>query len=96
MSASPSDQIEARPRSAGAPVVVASGIVKRYRSTPVLDGASLEVRPGVTGLLGPNGAGKTTLLGLLLGLHKAQEGTIEVLGLDPQKAGPEVRARVGY
>jgi ABC-2 type transport system ATP-binding protein len=76
--------------------VRATGIVKRYGSVPVLDGASLEVLPGVTGLLGANGAGKTTLLGLLLGLHKAQEGTIEVLGLDPQKFGPEVRARVGY
>jgi ABC-2 type transport system ATP-binding protein len=96
VSASPSDQIDARPRSGAGPVVRATGIVKRYGSVPVLDGASLEVLPGVTGLLGANGAGKTTLLGLLLGLHKAQEGTIEVLGLDPQKFGPEVRARVGY
>jgi ABC-2 type transport system ATP-binding protein len=78
------------------PVISAVGIVKRYGATQVLDGADLAVHHGVTGLLGANGAGKTTLLGLFLGLHRAQSGDIEVLGLDPRRAGPEVRARVGY
>ena len=82
--------------NAVAPVVRARGLVKRYGSTSVLDGADVTVLAGVTGLLGANGAGKTTLLGLLLGLHRAQEGSIEVLGLDPSTAGSEVRARVGY
>ncbi len=72
------------------------GVVKRWGSTTALNGASVVVTPGVTGLLGANGAGKTTLLGMLLGLHKPDEGRIEVLGLDPVTAGPEVRARVGY
>lgn len=80
----------------GAPVIVARGVVKRYGATRVLNGADVVVRPGVTGLLGANGAGKTTLLGLLLGLHRADSGTIEVLGLDPWSAGVDVRARVGY
>lgn len=71
-------------------------VVKRWGSTTALNGASVVVTPGVTGLLGANGAGKTTLLGMLLGLHKPDEGRIEVLGLDPVTAGPEVRARVGY
>ncbi len=71
-------------------------VVKRWGSTTALNGASVVVAPGVTGLLGANGAGKTTLLGMLLGLHKPDEGRIEVLGLDPVTAGPEVRARVGY
>jgi ABC-2 type transport system ATP-binding protein len=70
--------------------------VKRYGAVSVLDGAELTMPPGVTGLLGSNGAGKTTLLGLLLGLHRAQAGSIQVLGLDPRVAGPAVRARVGY
>jgi ABC-2 type transport system ATP-binding protein len=54
------------------------------------------VRHGITGLLGANGAGKTTLLGVLLGLHRPDAGTIEVLGLDPAELGPAVRARLGY
>ena len=77
-------------------VVVAAGLVKRWGSTTALAGASLSIGSGVTGLLGANGAGKTTLLGMVLGLHRPDEGTIEVLGLDPNTAGPEVRERLGY
>ena len=79
-----------------ATVVRASGVVKRWGATTALAGASFEIGRGVTGLLGANGAGKTTLLGLLLGLHAPDEGTLEVLGLDPTAAGAEVRARLGY
>ena len=78
------------------PVIVGTGIVKRYGSNTVLDGADIVVSPGVTGLLGSNGAGKTTMLGLLLGLHAPDEGSLSVLGHDPLHAGPEVRARSGY
>jgi len=78
------------------PVIRATGIVKRWGHTTALSGASLSIGGGITGLLGANGAGKTTLLGMLLGLHRPDEGRIEVLGLDPVTAGPEVRARVGY
>jgi ABC-2 type transport system ATP-binding protein len=78
------------------PVVRAEGLVKRWGATPVLQGASFTVGPGVTGLLGANGAGKTTLLGMLLGLHRPDEGTVLVLGGDPWASGPEVRARIGY
>ena len=51
---------------------------------------------GITGLLGANGAGKTTLLGLALGLTHPDGGQLEVLGLDPVSAGPQVRAAIGY
>lgn len=61
-----------------------------------LDGATLSIGTGVTGLLGANGAGKTTLLGMILGLHRPDGGTLEVLGEDPWTAGPKVRARLGY
>ncbi len=62
----------------------------------MLNGATFQVGRGVTGLLGPNGAGKTTLLGLLLGLHRPDSGTVQVLGGDPWTNGPDVRARIGY
>jgi ABC-2 type transport system ATP-binding protein len=77
-------------------VVRADGLTKSWGATLALDGATLEIGRGVTGLLGANGAGKTTLFGLLLGLHPPDGGALEVLGLDPTRAGAEVRARIGY
>jgi ABC-2 type transport system ATP-binding protein len=77
-------------------VISARGVVKRYGTTTALAGATVDVGHGVTGLLGANGAGKTTLIGMVLGLHRPDEGSLRVLGLDPTEAGPEVRERVGY
>ena len=48
------------------------------------------------GLVGENGAGKTTLIKHLLGLFKAQAGTISVFGLDPVKHPVEALGRIGY
>jgi ABC-2 type transport system ATP-binding protein len=61
-----------------------------------LTGATFTIGHGVTGLVGANGAGKTTLLGLILGLHRADTGTLSVLGGDPWTAGPLVRSHLGY
>jgi ABC-2 type transport system ATP-binding protein len=80
----------------GGYVIRASGVVKQWGNTLALSGATCDIPPGVTGLLGANGAGKTTLLGMLLGLHRPDAGQIQVLGLDPTTAGPEIRARIGY
>ncbi len=79
-----------------APVVRAQAVSKRWGATAALQGASFEIQPGITGLLGSNGAGKTTLLGLLLGMHRPDEGQVEVLGRDPWTQGADLRARVGY
>jgi len=48
-----------------------------------------------TVLLGPNGSGKTTLIYHVLGLLRAQEGTVRVFGVDPAADWPAVRQRVG-
>jgi ABC-2 type transport system ATP-binding protein len=72
------------------------GLAKSWGATRVLDGVHFSIGRGVTGLLGSNGAGKTTLLGMVLGLHRPDAGRLEVLGLDPTQAGPEIRARIGY
>ena len=83
-------------QAAAEPLVAARGLVRRFGSVTALDVEDMVIGTGITGLLGPNGAGKTTLLGLLLGLHQADAGSVEVFGLNPADAGPAVRARVGY
>jgi ABC-2 type transport system ATP-binding protein len=79
-----------------AAILSAAGVVKRFGAVTALSGVTVEVTEGITGLLGANGAGKTTLLGLALGLTHPDGGQLEVLGLDPVDAGPEVRAILGY
>lgn len=82
---------------AAVPLLEVRDVVVRYGRIEALHGVSLVVNEGeLVTLLGANGAGKTTLLGLLLGLHRPDDGRLRVLGLDPTTAGPEVRARVGY
>ncbi|MGI9602467.1 MAG: ABC transporter ATP-binding protein [Acidimicrobiales bacterium] len=77
-------------------IISGQGVTKAWGLTPVLSGLDFTVEEGVTGLLGSNGAGKTTLMGMILGLHPPDAGTLDVLGLSPADAGPEVRARIGY
>jgi len=72
------------------------GACKRYPGFS-LEGLSLSLEKGyVLGLIGPNGAGKTTTIRLLMGLARADSGEIRVLGEDPRKAGPALRARLGF
>jgi ABC-2 type transport system ATP-binding protein len=47
------------------------------------------------GLLGPNGAGKTTTIEICEGLTEADEGTVEVLGLNWATGAGELRQRIG-
>jgi ABC-2 type transport system ATP-binding protein len=78
------------------PVIEIKGLTKRYGARTVLDGVSLEVRPGeVVAMLGPNGAGKTTTVEIIEGYRSADGGSVRVLGANPTRAGREHRARVG-
>jgi len=71
-----------------------AGAKKAYGSQVALQGFDLELRRGqLLALLGPNGAGKTTAIGLLLGLFRADSGTVELFGHDPQRI--EARRKVG-
>ena len=82
--------------TAGDPLVVVDGLVKRYGARAVVDGVSFEVAAGeVVALLGPNGAGKTTSVEIIEGYRHADGGTVSVLGTDPARGGPALRARVG-
>jgi ABC-2 type transport system ATP-binding protein len=82
---------------AGGMVVEVAGLSRRFGRTVALDGVSLEVpRGAVFGLVGENGAGKTTLIKHLLGLLKAQSGTVRVFGRDPVREPVGVLSRIGY
>lgn len=57
------------------------GICKRYGHRDVLADVALQALPGgLHGLLGPNGAGKTTLMRVMLGLIRADSGSVHLLG----------------
>jgi len=77
--------------------VVVQGLTRRFRRKVALDEVSLDAPPGkVFGLVGENGAGKTTLIKHLLGLFRAQSGTVRVFGLDPVREPEAVLGRIGY
>jgi ABC-2 type transport system ATP-binding protein len=74
-----------------------AGLVKSFGATRALDGLDLTVETGeVHGFLGPNGAGKTTTLRVLLGLLRADAGTVRLLGGDPWHDVTTLHRRLAY
>jgi ABC-type nitrate/sulfonate/bicarbonate transport system ATPase subunit len=58
--------------------VLIEGVAKGFGSLRVLDGVSLEARPGeVVAVVGPSGCGKTTLLEVACGLQRPDAGSVE-------------------
>ncbi|MGB2894770.1 MAG: ATP-binding cassette domain-containing protein [Anaerolineales bacterium] len=77
-------------------VVEVRDLVKLYPNARAVDGVSFEIREGeIFGMVGPNGAGKTTTIECIEGLRQPDEGSIEVLGLDPRRDGYDLRERIG-
>lgn len=73
------------------------GLKKRFGSFEALRGLDLEVAEGeVHGFLGPNGAGKSTTIRVLLGLLKADGGSVRLLGGDPWSDVLQLHKRLAY
>jgi ABC-2 type transport system ATP-binding protein len=78
-------------------VVAITNLSRRFGSKTVLNDVSLGVPRGcVFGLVGENGAGKSTLIKHILGLWRAEAGTVRVFGRDPVADPVSVLGRIGY
>ncbi|KQR95877.1 MULTISPECIES: ABC transporter ATP-binding protein [Microbacterium] len=83
------------------PVITAQNLAKSYRvkgkpDFVAVDGLSFEVTAGESfGLLGPNGAGKSTTMKMVGAVSSRTGGSLSILGLDPDRYGPEIRSRLG-
>ena len=80
-------------------IISTHALVKEFRTVRprirALDRVDLTVNRGEAfGLLGANGAGKTTLVKVLLGLTRADSGTVEIRGASPGRTA--TRRRIGY
>jgi ABC-2 type transport system ATP-binding protein len=79
------------------PAVEVHGLVKSFGAVRALDGLELTVPAGqVVGFLGPNGSGKSTTIRVLLGLLRADAGTVRLLGGDPWADAVPLHRRLAY
>jgi len=63
------------------PYLVINDLTAGYGGPPIIDGISLEARPGaITAIVGPNGAGKSTLMKAIAGVVRPSRGEIKVCG----------------
>ncbi|VTR75370.1 ABC transporter ATP-binding protein [Cellulomonas hominis] len=78
-------------------VIEVDGLTKSYGRFRALQGVDLQVGRGqVHGFLGPNGAGKSTTIRVLLGLLRADGGTVRLLGGDPWTDVVALHRRLAY
>jgi ABC-2 type transport system ATP-binding protein len=81
----------------GESVIDVSELTRRFGAKTALDSVSVSMQRGaVYGLVGANGAGKTTLIRHILGLLRAESGSVRVFGLDPVADPVAVLSRIGY
>ena len=78
------------------PLISARGLTKKFGDFTAVDAIDFDVAKGESfGLLGPNGAGKSTAMRIISATSQRTSGTISILGRDPEKHGPQVRAHLG-
>ena len=78
------------------PALVLRRLAKSF-SRPAVDQLDLIIPPGeFYALLGPNGAGKTTTLRLVAGLLPADDGDIEIFGIDARRFPIEAKRIVAW
>jgi ABC-2 type transport system ATP-binding protein len=77
-------------------VLNAQNISKSYQDKKVVNNITIQLKKGeVFGLLGANGAGKSTIIECIIGTKVSDEGSVEILGLDPNKNHKTIFEMVG-
>ena len=93
---SPSDHPATAPERTEDFLIHARGLVKRFGDFTAVDGIDVDVRRGEAfGFLGPNGAGKSSTMRMIGCVSPPTGGVLEILGLDPRRDGPRIRAKLG-
>jgi lipooligosaccharide transport system ATP-binding protein len=78
------------------PLIFARGLVKLFGDFTAVDGIDVDVRRGEAfGFLGPNGAGKSSTMRMVGCVSPPTAGVLRILGRDPDRDGPAIRARLG-
>jgi lipooligosaccharide transport system ATP-binding protein len=71
-------------------------LVKKFGDFTAVDGIDVDVHRGEAfGFLGPNGAGKSSTMRMVGCVSPPTAGTLRILGMDPHRDGPAIRARLG-
>jgi lipooligosaccharide transport system ATP-binding protein len=77
-------------------LIHARQLVKRFGGFTAVDGIDIAVSKGEAfGFLGPNGAGKSSTMRMIGCVSAPSGGALTILGLDPVRDGPAIRARLG-
>lgn len=77
--------------------IVVKNITKIYGEQRALNNVSFEIKEGeIVGFLGPNGAGKSTMMKIITGYLPQTHGEVEVVGLEMQENGLELKQQIGY
>src|SRR3954454_5037554 len=77
-------------------MISARGLRKSFGDFEAVKGIDVEVRRGEAfGFLGPNGAGKSSTMRMIGCVSPPTGGLLRILGLDPLRDGPAIRARLG-
>jgi lipooligosaccharide transport system ATP-binding protein len=85
-----------QPTTSDSPLIHARGLTKRFGEFTAVDAIDFDVAKGESfGFLGPNGAGKTSTMRMIGCVSPVSDGQLVVLGLDPRRDGPRIRARMG-
>ena len=77
-------------------LIHARALTKTFGDLVAVDAIDFDVAPGESfGFLGPNGAGKTSTMRMIGCVSPMSGGTLRILGQDPERDGPRIRARLG-